>query len=240
MTCWWGPEGDDPFQAALLDTYADAHDEVCVADAASTTAGATTVELVGDVAVVVPGADVGTLPDGARAGVLALREVSPSADVAAAVSLALGEPIEVGTRRVRRFFGLPSLDGGWTHYETSVEEVVITVEALGAEDLPLAFITPARLSPEAATLVGGLRLNNRAAILGYDVYASVAESTWRGVASRGLLSRTSTLLHQESAWPDVVPADTVTDAPEDHLDQVASMVLGDVGGGCGARRARRP
>ena len=71
-------------------------------------------------------------------------------------------------------------------------------------------MTPARLTPTVSTWVAGLRLAGYAWIIGHNIFSQVAESTWAGIDSQGLLIHTSTLYHNNTPWPDVFPADIVS------------------------------
>ena len=220
----------DPFQLGLLESYAEAFDAVCSEAAVDDTLSDSQVDTVDGVAVVVPGQGPASLPADTTSVVIDLRTAPPSADIAGAIALALADDVTLGSRQVQRFTGLPSHDDGWTHYDSGVAEVPVVISGSADEDLPLAFITPTRLTPEAATWVAGLRLAGRAAIVGHDVFAAVAESSWAGVGAGGLLVRTSTLHSDQSPWPDVVPADISTETPDLYLDQVADLQLDSVDG----------
>ncbi|MEC9465061.1 MAG: hypothetical protein VX834_04710, partial [Myxococcota bacterium] len=219
-------EGADPFSATLLDTYAQEFETVCAADA---TDGVTTGAIVtpkGSVAVIRPGIDApSSLPDGTTAVVVDLRTMFFGADAAAAASIAMSMDVELGTRTQRRFLGFPSqeADNGWTHYESSLNTKTEVVRGRSSSEYPLYFLTGPQLSPEAATVVAGLRLAGRAGIIGYDVHTSVAESTWAGVGDRGLFYRSSTLSNDAGLWPDVVAADVRTTRPSDYFEKLDTV-----------------
>ena len=217
--------GVDPFQLSLLDAYAAKFESACAQTAIGTAAFDTRVTLTDGVAVLVPGEDAVDLPEGTTAVLIDLRDVPSSADVESAIALALADDVTIGSRRVQTFSGLPTHDDGWTHYDSGVTDVALVVEGAAEVDLPLAFITPARLSPHTATLVAGLRLAERAGIIGHDVFSAVAESTWSGVGAGGLLVRTSTLSADDGVWPDVVPADISTETPRFYVNEVESLEL---------------
>jgi len=231
--------GSDPFQPSLLDSYGDAFVSACAADATADGSDPGMVSQVGTVAVIVPGFEPAQLPADINAVVIDLRELSPSADLAGTVALALSQDLPLGSRTVRHFSGLPSHDDGWTHYESSTTELPVVATGSAQGDLPLAFITPTRLSPEAATLVAGLRLAGRAIIIGHHVFAGVAESSWIGVGDRGLLIRTSSLHNGAVMWPDVIPADISTETPELYVEDVTTTPLNAVAGDV-ARSAIQP
>ena len=222
--------GAAPFELSLLDDYSALFEAVCAGTAPGTGSLETRVTVSDGVAVVVPGEDEFELPESVVAVVIDLREVSPSADVVGAVGQALAEDVAIGTRRVQKFTGLPTHDDGWTHYDSGLAEMTLEISASGEVDLPLAFITGSRLSPRDATLVAGLRLAQRASIIGHDVFAAVAESSWSGVDVGGLFVRTSTLETEQGAWPDVIPADISTETPSFYLGEVATMELSEVDG----------
>ena len=215
----------EPFEVALLTDYADRFDSTCTQAALGSASPVTQLTTSEGVAVIVPGEDTVALPEDTTALVIDLRDLHPSADLEGAIALALDQDQDLGRRRVQSFTGLPTHDEGWTHYDSGLRELALTAEGAAESELPLAFITPTRLSPEAATLVAGLRLKQRAAIIGHDVFAAVAESTWAGVGTGGFLVRTSTLHSESGAWPDRIPADISTETPEFYLAEAASIDL---------------
>lgn len=184
----------EPLALNLLSQYADSFDDVCAISGVPGSEGATTAELVGTVALITPGTGTIALPSGTNAVIIDLRGADPSADLAGAVSLALGDDVPLGTRSVQHFSGLPSHDDGGTHYESNLTYVAVVASGGGGEDLPLAFITPAQLGPKASTLVAGLRWMEApcepdSSSDGACSIASIPSSTWSVAASTAGWSR---------------------------------------------------
>ena len=147
-----------------------------------------------------------------------LRNLRPDADVRGAVALAFSSDQQLAQREVRRFLGFPSQEDGWTHYESNLATLTDTLTASGTEDLPLVFLTGQRLSAEAALLTSSLRLQGKAAIVGYNVSSAVAESTWSGIENEGLLWRQSLLSVEGNLFPDWVEADLESSSVEEAIE----------------------
>lgn len=205
--------------AVDLAAYAEFAVETCALSAATLTLGTGSVRLEGEVAWVVPGTGALSLPDGARAVALDLRDLPEDGDLAAALaraaSLALATPVDRGQLRQLHLAGLPDQVWGGTTYETKRENVLLEpITAAASAELPLAIVTGPRMAPSAADLAISLRLADRAWIVGHDLLAAVAEARWTPVGEQGLASRVGQ--RRTSAgetWPDLVPADIATDAP---------------------------
>ena len=176
---------------ALLENYAGAMGDMCVVTPSDMTPVYAEVEMLGTTALVKPGTDLPELPPETTHVVVDLRTMSATADVAAAASTALQADITLANRLMRKFNGFPSQDDGWTHYSVEELEEQVVIRGVNTEELPLFFWTGAKLTPEAATTVGGLKLAGRAVIIGHDVFSSVAESTFSGVSSTGFMWRSS-------------------------------------------------
>jgi hypothetical protein len=85
------------------------------------------------------------------------------------------------------------------------------------------------LAPEAAELAGTLRMAGKAFIVGDDVFASVAESRWRGIGTMqdtgsGLAYRVEDLLNGPHRWPDVIPADILSSDPTADLEGLRKIL----------------
>jgi hypothetical protein len=214
----WDPE-------AALDVYGPAVGG-CVLDAdAGLGFPLASVELVGDVAVVRPGGGDVLIPDGAAAVALDLRDLPAVPETEAAVATALqailsGET-SLGSAKLRVFTGLPDLSGSAGVYSADLEEVEWTVTGTAAAALPLAVLTDRTLAPEAARAAGALRLAGLGWIVGHPVWAEAAESDWGAVGDRGLAWPSRRMRYADEQWPDVIPADMLTDTPDGALDGLA-------------------
>lgn len=245
---WVGPdailvellEGKDPLQPGLIEAYADKFDTICAVPASEAThippqvmfrePFSTWRSIEKGIAIITPGNDTPFLPEGTEVVVVDLRRLAPGAKVKAAASLALATEVSLGKRWVRAFNGFPQ-QAGSTHYHSKEKCLELVVPKGGEKDLPLYFLTGQRLTPEAATIAGGLRLAGRAGLIGYNVFSSVAESTWTGIGDRGLLWRSSMLEYDGQPWPDVIPVDISTTKAEDHLGRLDEInISGKVSG----------
>ncbi|HCH62005.1 MAG TPA: hypothetical protein DFR83_04315 [Deltaproteobacteria bacterium] len=171
--------------------------------------GPATVTLHDTVAVIEPGTGAIAL-GGAASIVLDLR--APTTDEAVHQTLAalIQGDVEFAQRTVRRFQGFPSQDSDWTHYEVRNRPQVQSITGTADAGRPIVVLTGRTLTPATATLVGGLRMHGTVALAGHDIFASVAESHWTGIADEGLVWRSSILRSDSSPWPDVIPADLGT------------------------------
>jgi len=202
----------DALDEGLLETYADGYAAICAVEAGVTLPDAS-VELVGGVAVLTPGAgELGSIPPEAEAIAIDLREVIAGPDgqaaLDAALALALGEDVPGPMRRFRQHNGMRAeLFSGSVYTMTlaDVEEPGWTGSASASR--PLLLLTGPQLSPAAATAAVELRVRNRAWIVGEDLMTAVAEATWQATGQAGVAVRTSELLAQSTQYPDVVPAD---------------------------------
>ncbi len=218
-------EPAQPFGGPFLQDYAESLDEVCAVAGGDGSLVPANVALVGDVAVVIPGTGDVALPEGTAAVVVDVRAL-PAGDegdaaLDAAVGLALAEDVPIGSFHVRIFQGFPiQWDTGMYYAGTEMLDGVVA--AGGSAELPLVFFTGPQLGPHASEVIGGLRLAGRAWIVGYDVFAAVAESRWSGVGDDGLLWRSGVWsTEQGEMWPDRIPADLGTTTPERVLDELA-------------------
>ena len=208
------------FEDAFLEEYAGAVGDMCVVLPTDLTPVYASVEMRGTTAIVTPGTDLPVLPPETTHVVVDLRNLSATADVGAAASTALQADLVIAERVMRKFNGFPSQDDGWTHYDVEELREQIVIRGVNTEELPLFFWTGSKLTPEAATTVGGLKLAGRAVVIGHDIFSAVAESTFTGVSTAGLMWRSSTLFADGEAWPDSMRADRQTATHEDTLDDL--------------------
>ena len=210
------------FPIGLVDDYAARFEHICAIDAAEVVAEPARVTRHGEVAVVRPGTGSIEL-EGASAVVLDLREPTTDAAVREALEAIVSEDVLLARRTVRRFLGFPSQDDGWTHYEVRNLQQAERIAGTADSARPIVVLTPRRLTPAVATLVGGLRMTQQAHVAGYDVYAAVAESHWSGVEDEGLAWRHSLLRSDDTPWPDVIPADLPLANLDEVLDAMPSL-----------------
>lgn len=207
----------------FIPDYADAFEHTCFATATDSAVGSQ-VELRGNIAVIQPGNDSPSLPEGTEHIVIDLRSIGHDADVMSAAGLAFASDQNLGSRYVRRFLGFPSQDDGWTHYEQGMRDLDETLIGLGDSDRPLSFLTGPLLSPEAALIVASLRTQNKAQLLGYNVYSAVAESTWTGIEGNGLMWRSSQLSVDGNTLPDLILADHPVSSIDEAIEHLSGSV----------------
>lgn len=188
----------------------------CVLPASTAQLGVAYIELVGDVALVHPGTGAVVIPATATVLALDVRGLPAGADTDAALltamQAALGVDVSLGSAKVRMFTGFP--DGAGTGpYAASRETVDWQVTGTAESSLPLVVLTDNALAPGAARVAGALRLARLATLVGQPVWASTAESSWSAIGQTGLAWPSRTLLYDDVEWPDVIPADVVTDDP---------------------------
>lgn len=215
--------GDTWDPIAALDTYGPGVGG-CTLDAAAAPVGIARVELGGDVAIIHPGTGPVEIPEGATALVLDLRELPAGPETAAAIEGALAAMVAgelpLGDTKLRVFAGFPGVLSG-SVYSANIDRVAWTVTGTASASRPIAVLTGKALAPEAARVAGALRLARAAWLVGHPVWAVTAESTWGAVGSRGVSWPSRTLV-ADGAWPDLVPADVLTDAPEASIGDLAS------------------
>ncbi len=207
----------------MLTNYAGSLPEMCVRDADMEPLGPTSVEEDGDVAIVRPGDSAPDVSASVTRVIVDLRDVHPDADVAMAAGVGLDSDTTIAFRTERKMMGFPAQEDGWTHYETSLQDREVWIDGTSPTTRELVFWTGPQLSASAATIVGGLRMLGKAAIVGHPVFGAVAESTWSGVGASGVMWRSSDLQTEGVRWPDVIDADVLTDAPETHQDATFSL-----------------
>ncbi len=224
---------DNELDPDLLPLYAAQFDHICATSTITAPVPETLLTMLDTFAVITPGTGTVDIPDEALVLVVDLRDLHPEADVAKAAAHAMSSHYLFGQRRVRRFLGFPSQDDGWTHYESSLEDVPLSLPPAGNREMPILFLVGPQLTPEAATIAGGLRLSQRAALLGHDIHTKVAESTFLGIGDQGLVWRNSELWLDAGVWPDRIPADIPTSEPEAVLgtlnpDAIESLLESDL------------
>lgn len=203
---------------ALIQPYAAQSGEICAELSMPANELPVVLSAQGGVAIVEPGQGTLELPEDTTRILLDLRDPSRISSLKETLTQLLSENIQLGSREVRHFHGFPSQSEGWTHFESSRKESGESIEGLASKEWPIAVLTGARLTPEAATLIGGLRLAKRITLLGYDIHSAVAESTWSGIESGGLIWRSSSLSTQGAPWPDRIPADAEPTSLEEALE----------------------
>ena len=216
-------EPADALETLDLAAYDAALASVCIVPAAATSElGPASVELVGTTAWVRPGTGEIVLPPETQVVVLDLRDLPDVPELAerlhAALAPALVTEVSRPTRRFRRHAGhTDQFYSSQNVYETDrVEQTPPAIEPTGALELELVVVTGERLPPAAAELAGSLRLQERAWLVGHDVFAEVAESSWRPIGEQGAVWRSSDLFEWgEARWPGRILADVLTNAPED-------------------------
>ena len=175
-------------------------------------------------AVIDPALTRWTPPAGAERVLIDLRDLGHGADRLAA-GLAFGTDQDLGQRTLRQFMGFPSQDvaGPTRSSETAVN---LTLTARGEADLPLTFLTGQHLSPEAATIVASLRQQEKADLMGYDVFSAVAESTWSGVEDAGLMWRSSEISVGGQRLADVIASDAEVSTIDEALAAMDTVSMG--------------
>ncbi|MEC7985579.1 MAG: hypothetical protein VX278_10485, partial [Myxococcota bacterium] len=196
------------FGVSFLDAYANQHDAVCSIPIHTTTSPESSVEMYDDLAYIQLGSTEIDIPSEAHTVVIDMLRADHDSDLDSLIGTILIEDTVFATQETRRFLGFPSQDDGWTHYEVANTTRNLSITATGASEKRIFFITPARLAPKHARLIAGLRLHGLAGILGHNIFAATAESSWEGIGEHGLLWRSAALHHNNTPWPDIIPADS--------------------------------
>lgn len=212
----------------VIARYAAALPNVCAIAGNTSPGGEASVELRGDLAVVHPGSGTVQIPAQAKAIALDLREHRPGNDLAPLIASLIAGELNLPKERVRKHFG--HRDEVWAPargsdniYGTTIETIEGPVLSGTAQrDLPLVLITGRQLSPQASYFAAVLRLEQRALLIGHDVFAAIAESRWIAVGKSGLLWRDRDLIRGVTRLPDRIAADLESDAP---LDQISELDL---------------
>ena len=194
----------------FLDSYANAQESICYLPVNIVQNRESTVEIHDSIALIKLGDTEIEIPTEAETIIVDLFYANHSHDLESLVANFLTEDQIYATQELRKFLGFPSQDDGWTHYEVENIRRDLSIVASGNTSPRLFFITPARLIPEHARIVAGLRLNGAAGILGHNIFASTAESSWEGISEHGMMWRSSALFHDAQPWPDVIQVDSET------------------------------
>jgi peptidase S41-like protein len=226
---------------SALEAYSESLPGVCVAPVNSNTLGPAQVFTFGTIALIRPGTGSVSIPSGTDLVVVDLRDLPAVAELRAAldaaVSPALANPVARSDRIVREHFGMADEASGssGTYSAHLILQTQPDIPASwGNGPAPtLALATGRRLAGEAAELAGTLRKAGRAWIVGDDVFASVAESRWRGIGTlsetgSGLAYRVEDLVDgpQQTRWPDLIPADIRTEDPTGNLQDLRRILKG--------------
>jgi len=245
---------------AMLSAYSESLPGVCVAPVNSNTLGPAQVSTFGTIVLIRPGTGSVSIPSGADLVVVDLRDLPAApglrAALEAAVAPALNNPVARSDRTVREHFGMADEASGSSGVYSAhlIRQTQPDIPASwGSGPAPtLALATGRRLAGEAAELAGTLRLAGRAWIVGDDVFASVAESRWRGIGTlsetgSGLAYRVEDLTDgpQQTRWPDLITADIRTDNPTGNLQDLRRILKGSgnpphFNGGSALRPALQP
>lgn len=210
--------------------YAEALEDVCALDTvAAAPLPAVSVEDVGGIAVIHPGAGDVTLPAGARAVAIDLRGLPevPGAEEALgrAISAASTAPVARVPHRVRAHKGMTNESRDVSVYRNTASLLTSPPYApSGQAELPVAVLTGPALSPAAARFAVDLRAAGRAWLFGEPVATAVAESRWAPIGARGLAIRVLQLEDAEGLLPDLLPADrTLQGALADSLRELPTL-----------------
>lgn len=223
-----------------LDAYVAGLAEACVVPDAGAALGPFEVTLHGEVAWVRPGLGVPTLPAGARAVVVDLRDLPADPAVgdaaAAAAALALAGEVPLAEQSVRVFEGY--VDQAYSAsnvYKLDRDVEAPTLAGAAPAALPLAFVVGDRVAPAAARVAAGLRARGLAWWVGQDLPVTVAEASSATVGSRGLAWRDRRLLVDGAPLPDLLVADVATATPVRDTADLAAWGAPPAWGGEAAR-----
>lgn len=178
--------------------------------------GAAEVTMDGGLAIVRPGTGTVVVPAEAKGIAIDLRELPSGVGLeevlATTTEAVLAAPVDRGVARVREHRGMADEVFSVLNAVPSIYETVFADVPLGswpgaaASERPVAVLTDAQLAPEATELAMGLRLAERAVVIGGGLWAAVAESRWFSIGGSGLAVR-DRVIGGASSWPDVVAAD---------------------------------
>lgn len=197
-----------------VETYASLLDEVIATKAVDHDELApTNVRQVGSVAIVTPGSSVLELAANVDTVLVNLRNYpnSPEADLALIdlMGQLITEDIYYAQALTRTYFGHPDERRVQNAYYSFLQTLPLTLRATGTTEYRLGFIIGPKLSPTAAQVAGGFRMERAAALFGHDIPTQVAEAAWMPVGpKKGLFIREYSFADTgDSFWPDVIPAD---------------------------------
>ena len=201
-----------------LARYAAGLDDVCQLTATDASLGQLEVDVTEGVAFVSPGAGTLTLPDEVDAVIIDLREVSEVDGLQDALTHILevtsSAPITLSSYSQRRHNGLidevfsPSQGRQNIYTMEMFATIPAPLDALGSKTYKLAVWVDDDLPPTAAAFAGSLKLQGEALLLGEDIHAAVAESSWVSIGGdQGVLFRHKNyLVGTTTRWPDVIPS----------------------------------
>ncbi len=222
---------DDPeLGEGALHRYGAALAGVCVLRAAPAALPPARAELLpGNVALLRPGAGALSVPAGASAWALDLRELPAGAAAGAALEAALRQVLASDVTRSQQEVRVHSgptdearpQPGAYRNFLSSTPLPAFGHSAPAAK--PLAVIIGPRISPEGARAAAELRLAGRAWLFGEAIPASVAESVWAGVGTRGVGFRAMNLWRDGARWPDQLKPDRPTGELTEALVQLPSL-----------------
>lgn len=173
----------------------------------------TSVQMVGDVAIVVPGLGNVVIPEGANAAILDMRGVPNAKEapemIRAAIAPLITTPFTMLAHRVRRHQGLhDAVFSSMNIYKNKIVNLPpVTIDPTGQRDLPLAVMTSDHLSPWAAEAAIALRTSNRAWLVGESILTAVAETRFFPVLDEGVTVRVMELVGPGGVIGDEIPAD---------------------------------
>ncbi len=224
----------DPFIA--LEKYADELDAVCALSSTPLAEVATSVEMHGDVAVIVPGVGEPSIPEDATTVIFDLRQLAEAPNMESVLSLHLAamltSPVARPIQKVRQHNGMidevfaPSIGGTNVFTMRMTQRTLESWPAQATQARRIVIWTGPRLSALGAEIAGTLRLSGDAWLIGESVRTEVAESAWSPIGDAGLAWHARDLLYEDGTrWPDQIPADMRLWKLEDILAAVPSMEM---------------
>lgn len=204
-----GPVANGP----NLETYASFIDSACVVSGENAALAPLQIKMIDKVAWIRPGIGNIVIPDEAETAVIDLRGIPNTENLKTILEELIAEisahPVKRGNRSGRVHRGMTDeVFSNSNVYNNSVQkEELSPFDARRKEELPVAVIVPQKTAPVAADFAISLRLARRAWIIGEDLFAGAAESTWYPVGSSGISFRTSMRGIDETPWPDRIRAD---------------------------------
>jgi hypothetical protein len=183
----------------LLGRYADELGDVVALRACPDALPEARIQVRDGVAFVHPGTGAIDLPEGTELVVVDLRHL-PASDaldeiLARVAAPALASDVARPSRLVRVHDGpVDEVQSATNTYSTSLSyRTEPAIASSGARDVPLVLLLGAHVGPQVASFAAALRVAGRAWIAGAGFPIEIAESTWQGVGSQGLMVRTSEL-----------------------------------------------
>jgi hypothetical protein len=229
-------------EAAMLEAYVGAIGTGCAIESSAEKAAPASVELRKNVAWVRFGTGPLSIPTEAAAVVVDLRDAVEGDDLVTFLDsigqAVIDAPVPPLTALVREHVGMrdeayaPIFLGQENAYDDRMALVDLSAQSSGASrHVAMGVLCGERIAPSAARFALTLRAAGRAALLGHDVRASVAESVWVGVHGFGFAHRVATLHAGDVALPDIVPADVAGDDDDALAEGLAALgTLGPLSG----------